>query len=94
MISSNFDVRAKENQGIREFYGDDIALLQLEKKVKMSTHARCPWLGQERTLPGREFWGALGVGRLRMDLRDPLLFPPGPSASPAQWRPIWLCGDP
>lgn len=40
VISSNFDVRAKQNQGIQEFYGDDIALLQLEKKVKMSTHAR------------------------------------------------------
>lgn len=41
MIASGFNVRAKESQGIREFYGDDIALLKLAKKVKMSTHARC-----------------------------------------------------
>lgn len=40
VISSGFNVRAKEAQGIREFYGDDIALLKLAKRVKMSTHAR------------------------------------------------------
>lgn len=41
VISSEFDVFAKKNQGILEFYGDDIALLKLAQKVKMSTHARC-----------------------------------------------------
>uniref|UniRef100_A0ABI7YQF5 Complement C2 n=1 Tax=Felis catus TaxID=9685 RepID=A0ABI7YQF5_FELCA len=40
VISSGFDVFAKKNQGILEFYGDDIALLKLAQKVKMSTHAR------------------------------------------------------
>uniref|UniRef100_A0A8C4MAF5 Complement C2 n=1 Tax=Equus asinus TaxID=9793 RepID=A0A8C4MAF5_EQUAS len=40
VISSGFDVFAKKNQGIPEFYGDDIALVKLAKKVKMSTHAR------------------------------------------------------
>ncbi|XP_004621353.2 complement C2 [Sorex araneus] len=40
VIPSGFNVRAKEAQGIREFYGDDIALLKLAKKVTMSTHAR------------------------------------------------------
>lgn len=45
VISSGFDVFAKKDQGIREFYGDDIALLKLAEKVKMSTHARCYSLG-------------------------------------------------
>ncbi|XP_013012075.2 complement C2 isoform X1 [Cavia porcellus] len=40
VIHPGFDVRAKEGQGILEFYGDDIALLKLAQKVKMSTHAR------------------------------------------------------
>ncbi|XP_037700708.1 LOW QUALITY PROTEIN: complement C2 [Choloepus didactylus] len=40
VISSGFDVFAKKKQGILEFYGDDIALLKLAQKVKMSTHAR------------------------------------------------------
>ncbi|XP_023604238.1 LOW QUALITY PROTEIN: complement C2 [Myotis lucifugus] len=40
VISEHFDVFAKRHQGIREFYGDDIALLKLAQKVKMSTHAR------------------------------------------------------
>ncbi|XP_003789090.1 complement C2 isoform X1 [Otolemur garnettii] len=40
VISQGFDVFAKKNQGIQEFYGDDIALLKLAQKVKMSTHAR------------------------------------------------------
>ncbi|XP_012509132.1 PREDICTED: complement C2 isoform X1 [Propithecus coquereli] len=40
VISPEFDVFAKKNQGILEFYGDDIALLKLAQKVKMSTHAR------------------------------------------------------
>ncbi|XP_004695204.1 PREDICTED: complement C2 [Condylura cristata] len=40
VISSGFNVHAKKNQGIKEFYGDDIALLKLAQKVKMSTHAR------------------------------------------------------
>lgn len=40
VISSGFDVYAKKHQGILEFYGDDIALLKLAQKVKMSTHAR------------------------------------------------------
>lgn len=47
VIHPGFDVYAKKNQGIPEFYGDDIALLKLAQKVKMSTHARCPRLGQE-----------------------------------------------
>lgn len=40
VISSEFNVSAKKHQGIPEFYGDDIALLKLDQKVKMSTHAR------------------------------------------------------
>ncbi|MBZ3889200.1 Complement C2 [Sciurus carolinensis] len=40
VISPGFDVYAKKDQGILEFYGDDIALLKLAQKVKMSTHAR------------------------------------------------------
>ncbi|XP_016070820.1 PREDICTED: complement C2 [Miniopterus natalensis] len=40
VISSGFDISAKKHQGILEFYGDDIALLKLAQKVKMSTHAR------------------------------------------------------
>ncbi|XP_054578054.1 complement C2 isoform X2 [Eptesicus fuscus] len=40
VISDGFDVIAKRPQGIREFYGDDIALLKLAQRVKMSTHAR------------------------------------------------------
>uniref|UniRef100_A0AC11BH29 Complement C2 n=1 Tax=Ovis aries TaxID=9940 RepID=A0AC11BH29_SHEEP len=39
-ISPGFNVFSKKNQGIPEFYGDDIALLKLTQKVKMSTHAR------------------------------------------------------
>ncbi|XP_048204078.1 complement C2 isoform X2 [Perognathus longimembris pacificus] len=40
IISPGFDVHAKKDQGILEFYGDDIALLKLATKVKMSSHAR------------------------------------------------------
>ncbi|XP_027244611.1 complement C2 isoform X2 [Cricetulus griseus] len=40
IIAPGFDVRAKQSQGISEFYADDIALLKLAQKVKMSTHAR------------------------------------------------------
>ncbi|XP_077017497.1 complement C2 [Tamandua tetradactyla] len=40
VTSPGFDVFAKKKQGILEFYGDDIALLKLAQKVKMSTHAR------------------------------------------------------
>ncbi|CAK6447148.1 unnamed protein product [Pipistrellus nathusii] len=40
VIPDGFDVGAKRLQGIREFYGDDIALLKLAEPVKMSTHAR------------------------------------------------------
>ncbi|XP_004390825.1 complement C2 [Trichechus manatus latirostris] len=40
VINPGFDVFAKKNQGIPEFYGNDIALLKLAEKVKMSTHAR------------------------------------------------------
>lgn len=47
VISSGFNVSAKKHQGILEFYGDDIALLKLAQKVKMSTHARCQSLGWE-----------------------------------------------
>ncbi|XP_040106266.1 complement C2 isoform X1 [Oryx dammah] len=59
-ISPGFNVFSKKNQGIPEFYGDDIALLKLTQKVKMSTHARCRSLGWEGTLyrggcPG-ELW--------------------------------------
>lgn len=46
MISEHFDISAKRQQGILEFYGDDIALLKLAQKVKMSTHARCWRLGR------------------------------------------------
>lgn len=40
LIAPGFNVHAKQNQGISEFYADDIALLKLSQKVKMSTHAR------------------------------------------------------
>ncbi|XP_031204310.1 complement C2 isoform X1 [Mastomys coucha] len=40
IIAPGFNVYAKRNQGISEFYADDIALLKLSQKVKMSTHAR------------------------------------------------------
>ncbi|KAM9233604.1 complement C2 [Dugong dugon] len=40
VINPGFNVFAKKNQGIPEFYGNDIALLKLAEKVKMSTHAR------------------------------------------------------
>ncbi|CAN0390670.1 unnamed protein product [Rangifer tarandus platyrhynchus] len=40
VISPGFNVFSKKNQGIPEFYGDDIALLKLTQKVKMSSHAR------------------------------------------------------
>lgn len=40
LIAPGFDVHAKRSQGISEFYADDIALLKLAQKVKMSTHAR------------------------------------------------------
>ncbi|XP_060045481.1 complement C2 isoform X2 [Erinaceus europaeus] len=40
VISSGFNAHAKKDKGIKEFYGDDIALLKLSQKVKMSTHAR------------------------------------------------------
>uniref|UniRef100_A0A4X2K6F5 Complement C2 n=1 Tax=Vombatus ursinus TaxID=29139 RepID=A0A4X2K6F5_VOMUR len=39
-IPEEYDVYAKKNQGISEFYGNDIALLKLTEKVKMSSHAR------------------------------------------------------
>lgn len=51
-IPSGFNVHAKKSQGIQEFYGDDIALLKLAQKVKMSTHARCLRLGREASLQG------------------------------------------
>ncbi|EDL26737.1 complement component 2 (within H-2S), isoform CRA_d [Mus musculus] len=41
IIAPGFNVHAKRKQGISEFYADDIALLKLSRKVKMSTHARC-----------------------------------------------------
>ncbi|XP_036623860.1 complement C2 [Trichosurus vulpecula] len=39
-IPEEYNVYAKKNQGIFEFYGSDIALLKLTEKVKMSSHAR------------------------------------------------------
>lgn len=51
VISAGFDVTAKRPQGIREFYGDDIALLKLAQRVKMSTHARC-WQRAALRSPG------------------------------------------
>ena len=77
MISSGFNVFAKKNQGIPEFYGDDIALLKLAQKVKMSTHARCRSLGWEGALWMRVLWGALEEGTPRMGLCDPC---PSPQA--------------
>lgn len=68
MISSEFNVSAKKHQGIPEFYGDDIALLKLDQKVKMSTHARCLSLGHETALWGRVLWGALEEGTPKMGL--------------------------
>ncbi|XP_055447979.1 complement C2 [Psammomys obesus] len=40
IIAPGFNVHAKQSQGIKEFYADDIALLKLAQRVKMSTHAR------------------------------------------------------
>ncbi|XP_072493587.1 complement C2 [Notamacropus eugenii] len=39
-VPEEYNVYAKKNQGIFEFYGSDIALLKLTEKVKMSSHAR------------------------------------------------------
>lgn len=51
LIPPGFNVHAKQNQNISEFYGDDIALMKLSQKVKMSTHARC--LNPARRVPYR-----------------------------------------
>lgn len=40
LVAPGFDVHAKQSQGISEFYADDIALLKLSQRVKMSSHAR------------------------------------------------------
>nr|XP_034379881.1 complement C2 isoform X3 [Arvicanthis niloticus] len=40
LIAPGFNVHAKQNLNISEFYADDIALMKLSQKVKMSTHAR------------------------------------------------------
>lgn len=57
IIAPGFNVHAKRKQGISEFYADDIALLKLSRKVKMSTHARClnpdgrvPMMGEDGAL--------------------------------------------
>lgn len=41
LVAPGFNVHAKQSQGISEFYADDIALLKLSQRVKMSSHARC-----------------------------------------------------
>lgn len=66
VIHPGFDVRAKEGQGILEFYGDDIALLKLAQKVKMSTHARCLRPG------GTVLAGTCALARPLGDLEDNL----------------------
>lgn len=66
VISSEFNVFGKKHQGILEFYGDDIALLKLANKVKMSTHARCWHLGWEGVL--REPWKRRHQGPARVTL--------------------------
>lgn len=58
LIAPGFDVHAKQSQGIFEFYADDIALLKLTQKVKMSTHARCLSPGWEGSLQRTVFWKA------------------------------------
>lgn len=40
LVAPEFNVHAKQSQGISEFYADDIALLKLSQRVKMSSHAR------------------------------------------------------
>lgn len=55
LIAPGFDVHAKQSQGISEFYADDIALLKLTQKVKMSTHARCLSPGWEGSLQRTAF---------------------------------------
>lgn len=40
LVAPGFNVHAKQSQGISEFYADDIALLKLSQRVKMSSHAR------------------------------------------------------
>lgn len=69
IIAPGFDVRAKQSQGISEFYADDIALLKLAQKVKMSTHARCLSPGWEGTLQRAGLWKVPG-GILRRGLCD------------------------
>ncbi|XP_051852204.1 complement C2 [Antechinus flavipes] len=39
-IPEEYNVYAKKEQGISEFYGNDIALVKLTEKVEMSSHAR------------------------------------------------------
>lgn len=40
LVAPGFNVHAKQSQGISELYADDIALLKLSQRVKMSSHAR------------------------------------------------------
>lgn len=91
MISKHFDVFAKRHQGIREFYGDDIALLKLAQKVKMSTHARCWHLGQSSGEPWRRGHPARAcVTPASPQAHLPSLYgggQPGPAETPGQHLP-------
>lgn len=73
-IAPGFDVHAKRSQGISEFYADDIALLKLAQKVKMSTHARYLSPGWEGTLQRAVLWEE-PEGILRLGLCDVHLSP-------------------
>lgn len=74
LIAPGFDVHAKQSQGISEFYADDIALLKLTQKVKMSTHARCLSPGWEGILQRTAFW-KVPEGILKAGPCDGLLSP-------------------
>ncbi|CAN9501319.1 unnamed protein product [Ophioblennius macclurei] len=39
-LHPNYNVNAKENEGVKEFYDYDVALIQLEEEVKLSTDVR------------------------------------------------------
>lgn len=73
LIAPGFNVHAKDSQGISEFYADDIALLKLAQKVKMSTHARCRSWGGRASYRGQG--SAKSKGTLRMGLSGSRLFP-------------------
>lgn len=100
IIAPGFNVYAKRNQGISEFYADDIALLKLSQKVKMSTHARClnpdgrvPYRGQCSGEKAPEGMLRMGLTHLRFSPR-PICLPCTVEANMALRRsPSSTCKD-